>query len=112
MRILPRCIPMCLSESRDGTVYIVAHRSEMVPGLALLNITASSGTGIPILPRMTMRKMAEYPQWPMSCVKSGIKLLAPVAVRELREITDDDSTAENNHGLADLCKDREIQETQ
>jgi len=64
----------------------------MVPGFALLNITASSGTGIPILPRITMKKMAEYPQWPMSCVKSGIKLLAPVAVRgKYREITDDDS---------------------
>ena len=53
-------------------------------------------------------KMAEYPQWPMSCVKSGIKLLAPVAVRgKYREITDDDSdyvTPENNHALADSCK--------
>ena len=47
----------------------------------------------------------------MSCVKSGIKLLAPVAVRELREITGDDSTAENDHGLADLCNDREIQKS-
>jgi hypothetical protein len=55
-----------------------------------------------------MRKMAEYPQWPMSCVKSGIKLLAPVAVRrKYREITHDDSdyiTLESNHGLADLRK--------
>ena len=62
-----------------------------------------------------MKKMAEYPQWPMSCVKSGIKLLAPVAVHGYREITEDDShyvTPENNHGLADLCNDWEIQETQ
>jgi hypothetical protein len=33
--------------------------------------------------------------------------LAPVAVREYRQITNDDSdyvTPENNHGLANLCK--------
>jgi hypothetical protein len=55
-----------------------------------------------------VKKMAKYPQWPMSCVKSGINLSAPVAVRgKYREITDDDSdyvTPENNHALADSCK--------